>query len=293
MFDWNDVRHLLAVADHGSTIAAGNALRVSQSTVQRRLAALQRATGVTLAIRDVGGYRLTEAGLALLEDARRAGVAMDAFATRAAKLADEERRVLRLTCPEPIVPRLMPLLNRFETESGFAVEIVTSDRYVDLSAGEADVAFRSGDTDADLIGMTVAKSSWAVYAARAYAAGHAHMPAMPAELADHPLVSLETGAARHRLPEWLAAVAPQARIAARATSVLGLIQAVRSGIGIAPLPANVADADTELMRLFGPVAELERSWRLLTTRALRKAPRVDAFFGYVSRVNAELRAALG
>ena len=39
MFDWDDLRHLLAVARHGSTTAAGRAMKVDQSTVQRRLPA--------------------------------------------------------------------------------------------------------------------------------------------------------------------------------------------------------------------------------------------------------------
>ena len=33
MFDWNDLRHFLAVARHGSTIAAARNLNLSQSTV--------------------------------------------------------------------------------------------------------------------------------------------------------------------------------------------------------------------------------------------------------------------
>jgi len=42
MFDWNDLKYFLAVARRGSTIAAGKALRLSQSTVQRRLAELEK-----------------------------------------------------------------------------------------------------------------------------------------------------------------------------------------------------------------------------------------------------------
>ena len=42
MFDWDDLRHFLAVARHGSTIAAAKALDLSQSTVHRRLAELEK-----------------------------------------------------------------------------------------------------------------------------------------------------------------------------------------------------------------------------------------------------------
>src|SRR5690242_9671492 len=42
MFDWDDIRYFLAVARHGSTLAAGRALGVNQSTVTRRLAEMER-----------------------------------------------------------------------------------------------------------------------------------------------------------------------------------------------------------------------------------------------------------
>jgi DNA-binding transcriptional LysR family regulator len=62
MLDWNDLRFFLAIARHGSTIAAGKALRISQSTVQRRLAALEKSLGRKLVTRTASGYRLTDFG---------------------------------------------------------------------------------------------------------------------------------------------------------------------------------------------------------------------------------------
>ena len=57
--DWNDLRYLLAVADHGSTLAAGRALGVSQTTVARRIAALEVALGHPLFDKRQAGYALT------------------------------------------------------------------------------------------------------------------------------------------------------------------------------------------------------------------------------------------
>jgi DNA-binding transcriptional LysR family regulator len=62
MFDWNDLRYFLSVARHGSTIAAAKALRLSQSTVHRRLAELEKRMGRHVVIRHATGYRLTEFG---------------------------------------------------------------------------------------------------------------------------------------------------------------------------------------------------------------------------------------
>jgi DNA-binding transcriptional LysR family regulator len=76
-------------------------------------------------------------------------------------------------------------------------------------------------------------------------------------------------------------LAPGAPMAARSSSVLGLIDAVKAGIGVGPLPLPLGDAEPDLVRVLGPVAELSRIWRVLTTRELRRTPRVSAFFDFI------------
>jgi DNA-binding transcriptional LysR family regulator len=292
MFDWNDLRYLLAIAEHGSTIAAGRSLRVSQSTVQRRLHLLDQALGRPLTIRTPQGYALTDHGVALLPHARAVQEAVNRFVQHAAEANNSHRGLVRLTCPEPIVARLMPLLERFQqARPDLQVEIVTSDRYLDLTRGDADVAFRSGDTDADLVGRKVADSIWSVYASTAYVERHGYAR-NETDLRDHALVTLDSSMAGHRVVSWLDGIAPDAPRAARTSSILGLLQAVRSGVGVAPLPANLADADAGLVRLFGPVPALTRSWKLLTTRALRHEARIAAFFDFVAQEAEAVRAIL-
>jgi hypothetical protein len=52
-------------------------------------------------------------------------------------------------------------------------------------------------------------------------------------------------------------------------------------MGLAPLPVKLAETEPELERVYGPVPELARTWRLLTTRELRQTPRVAALFDYM------------
>src|SRR3981189_882996 len=66
MFDWNDLRYFLAIARGGSIGTAAKALGVNQSTVQRRLRALEVALDCSLADRQAGGYQLTAHGQQLL-----------------------------------------------------------------------------------------------------------------------------------------------------------------------------------------------------------------------------------
>lgn len=281
MFDWADLKYFLAVAQHGSTIAAGKALRVSQSTVHRRLSELERRLGHELVSRQPSGYRLTQFGEQLLPFAKKVGTAINDLEQFVTGIARSEAGVIRLTCPEPVIPRILPLIEVFHARHPtIRVEFVTSDRYLDLLKGEADVALRSGDTDDELIGRKIAESIWAVYASHAYIARYGK-PERVEDLTRHRLIGLDEALSKHRASKWLSEVAPDALIAARNNSILGLVQAVKSGIGIGPLPTPIADEQPELVRVLGPIPELTRSWRLLTHPDLRKTSRISTFFDFI------------
>jgi molybdate transport repressor ModE-like protein len=295
MFDWDDLKHFLAVARHGSTTAAGRAMHVDQSTVQRRLTEFERRIGQPLVERHPGGTRLTAYGQQLLPHAQRVEEEMAALQQFVRSSARALNGVIRLTCPEPIVARITrsPLLERLQARHpGLRVEFIMSDHYVDLRKGEADVALRSGDTvDNALIGRKVADSLWAVYGGRDYLARHGS-PAGMEDLAQHAWVGFDESMANHRATQWLRGVAPGARIVATSGSVLGMVHSAKANMGLAALPTALGDAEPDLVRVLGPVPELTRIWRLLTTRQLRRAPRVSAFFEFMAGEMATLRPIL-
>lgn len=292
MFDWNDLKYFLAVARHGSTIAAGKALGVSQSTVQRRLVELEKHIGHRLVTREPTGYRLTDFGEELRPYAEHIEAFVEEFERHIGDGARDQTGVIRVTCPEPIVHRMQPLIERFHARyPKLRVEFVMSDKYLDLTKGEADIAFRSGDTEDELVGRKIADSVWAVYASRGYIERHGK-PERIEDLSQHPLVSFDESMRNHRVVQWLHTVAPDATISARNTSVLGLMYAVKSGIGIGPLPTPIADAESDLVRVLGPIPELARSWRLLTHPDLRRTPRIAAFFDFVVAERETLKSIL-
>ena len=284
MYDWNDLKVLLAVARHGSTTAAGKALGVNQSTVQRRLLALERCFKRPLVQRHTTGYRLTALGEQLLPLAERVEQAAQALAHELGRQARELSGVVRVTCPEPIVHKLAAssLLERFHARyPNLKIEFVMSDRYLDLNQGEVDVALRSGDTeDAALVGRKIGDSLWAVYASAAYLARRGR-PERMEDLGHHDWVGLDASLDQHRAALWLKQVAPAGRIVARNNSVLGLAYSAKAGLGLAPLPTPLGDGEPELVRVLGPIPELTRIWRVLTTPELRRTPRVAAFFDFM------------
>lgn len=281
MFDWNDLKYFLAVVRHGSTIAAAKELRLSQSTVQRRLVELEKRIGRRLVMRHSTGYRLTDFGEELRPFAEQVESSIKLLERHAGDGVREEAGVIRVTCPEPIVQHMTSLIERFHTRyPKLRVEFVMSDRYLDLLKGEADVAFRSGDTDDELVGRKVADSIWAVYASRGYIERHGK-PMRVEDLPSHALVGFGEPMHNHRVSKWLSKIAPDATIAARNTSVLGMVYAVKSGVGVGPLPLPIGDAQDDLVRVLGPIPELARSWRLLTHPDLRRTPRIAAFFDFI------------
>ena len=165
-FQWDDLQHFLAVAHHGSTLAAGRALGVDQSTVQRRLSELERRIGQSLVQRQPTGYRLTEFGQEMLPFAETVERAVRAFERQVQTLGGEATGVIRIA--------QTGMIDRFHARHpALKVQFVMSDKYMDLHKGDADVALRSGDTDdGELVGRKIGDSVWAVYASKGYIAQH-------------------------------------------------------------------------------------------------------------------------
>lgn len=84
----DQLRTFIAAAEEGSFSAAGRKLRRAQSVVSQTLANLELQVGFALFDRSGRYPRLTDAGRALLDDARATASSMDRFKARARTLAE-------------------------------------------------------------------------------------------------------------------------------------------------------------------------------------------------------------
>ncbi len=283
MFDWNDLRYFLAVARTGSTIAAAKVLGVNQSTVQRRLAVLEERVGRKLVERHPTGYRLSELGEELLSCAEGVEQAVAAFERRLVSSDKSLTGIIRVTCPEGLVNTLMtPLVDAFHARyPALHVDLVVTERFLDLSKGEADIAVRGGEPHDDmLIGRKIAENPWAVYASRSYVERHGR-PERPGDIEHHAIIDFGSGFANLHLGKWLRTVAPRARVVAHSETVIGLLMAVKSGAGLAILPVQLGDPEKDLVRVIDPLPELMSQIYLLVHPDLQKMPRVRAFIDFV------------
>jgi DNA-binding transcriptional LysR family regulator len=283
MFDWNDLRHFLAVARYGSTVGAAKALNVNQSTVHRRLDELEKRLGRQLVVRQPTGYKLTELGLDIVTYAERVEEAVQAFERRLAASDTDLAGTVRVTCPEVLGLRLMrsQLIKEFNGRyPELRVEIIVSDKYLDLAKGEADIAFRACapmPTDPTLFGRKIAPSPWAVYASKGYIERHGGI-GRSEEINQHPVIHFEASMRDHPAARWLQSVAPDANVVARGSGLPAALTAVKSGVGVGVLPVTLGDNDSDLVRLFGPIPNLPSDIYLLIHEDMKETPRVRAFF---------------
>jgi len=277
-FDWNDLRFFAAVLEHGSTARAARAIGVDQTTVARRITALESSLGVELFEREQTGYRPTPAAQVLQPSVLAVASQMEQFAHEAATAMRRAKRRIRVTGEEYIMRRLVvAALTRFAAEyPDVQLEIDVSSDLRDLQAGEADVAVRASPEPVEpwLVRRKLSDDPWAVYCSAAYAAAHG-APQTLEELADHPLVSLEVGLEEAR------AIGIEGSIRQVVRSVPAVEAVIRTGACVGPLPRVVADAAGDLSFCF-PVPTASAIWLVYPER-LRRAPEVRA----LSRLIAE------
>ncbi|HEU4499373.1 MAG TPA: LysR family transcriptional regulator, partial [Sphingomicrobium sp.] len=275
--DWNDLRYFLAVADEGSTLAAGRALRVSQTTVARRIASLEEALGLTLFEKRQAGYVLTPAGEGLIERAKQVEAATEGFAEASAALARDSSGMVRITTQEIFANTLLgPILRELhELHPEIVIEIDTQQELLDLGAGEADVALRStaGEAPAGTVGRSLCIDDWTLYCSRDYAERHG-VPRTRKDLLGHAIIGGGGGKLWRHYEAWLKSLGLEGQVAMHHATSTGLLTAVRSGFGIAVLPCIVADGDPDLVQCVPPREDHHRSMWLLTHERVRHTPRV-------------------
>lgn len=248
--DWNDVRHFLALARHGSVRGAGASLGVSHSTIARRVEALEAEFGTRLFDRNRDGYRLTAAGEQMLAHAEAIEARMATMHRALQGQDDKLEGRIRITCCDPYISAiLMPALATLvDQHADLELELTTDGRLFDLSKREADIAIRvvshSSTPPEHLIGRRIAPLIIANYVAREHAhrldPGLGHRPRWIA-FEDRISHQVFAGTSHPDLPVWGAM-----------HSVNLMAQALLQGLGIGILPCYIGESEPGLRRLDPP-----------------------------------------
>jgi DNA-binding transcriptional LysR family regulator len=286
---WDDIRVLLAVLREGSFSGAAAVLAVEQSTVSRRIAALEAALGAVLFDRTPAGPRATELALRLRPAAERMESELSALIDLSASMTEQIEGRVRLAVTSSfavqiVIPFVLPAL-RTQYPS-LHVDLIVDERAADLIQREADLALRFfRPTEGDLLAKRIAQLPTAALAHRSYAEGKPLRP----EAFDWIVMELANGQApgggAHNGSFDSAFLSAHAKITPMmfSTSHLVQIEAVRAGLGAAFLVRALRQLYPELIELElglppGPTVEM---W-LVAPRTLASVPRVRAVWDFLA-----------
>jgi DNA-binding transcriptional LysR family regulator len=247
-----DLETFLAVIDHGSFSAAARALGQTPSAVGKRIAQLEARLGVGLLHRSTRRMALTEAGGRYAEEAREIACRLAELEEDLANSSGRLSGTVRMTVPSALGRlHVAPAVIRFmQAHSDVEIDLLMTDRNVDLVAEGIDLAVRTGVAeDSTLIARRVTRYARTVCATPDYLA-RAGRPHDPRALAGHRCLKLArevrpgdwglggAGGSIHRLGRGL-----------RCNSLETLHAACLAGEGIACLPRFLCHADTQAGRL--------------------------------------------
>ncbi len=286
--NWDDLRYLLVLGRALNLARAAKALGVDQSTVRRRLEALETALGGALVDRRREGWRLTALGERVVAHAVRLESEIAEMSRLAGADDDAPRGEVVLTAGEVVMAELVvPYLADFAAIfPKIRLDLRASNQVLDLARGEADIAVRIvRPAEPALVARQVGLLGFGLYASPRYLAEHG--PAEGGRLASgdlrgHRVVTFDRSLAGSPEARWLMARAAPSDVVARSSSPFAMIAAVRAGLGVGAIACPFVDRDPGLVRLTRPGELPERPIFLVGHPTSLRASRVRAVWDHLA-----------
>lgn len=284
--NWNDLRYILAISRARTLAAAARLLRVDDTTVARRLHAMQESMGVRLYQRlPDGTLHLTTSGERAALHAERMEREIGVLGAALSGTDDAVAGTVRVTSVPIVVnhilvPSTQILLKRHPQ---LRLELVAEARDLSLTRREADVAIRLARPKtggAKVATRRVGALRYDVYASASFSAREAKRL---------PWITYDEAMAHLPQARWIAAAATgsDAEIATvHVNDAEALREAVIAGLGRSLLPCVVADGDARMRRLGprGGAPALTRELWLLVHSELRTLGRIEAVVKWIEQI---------
>lgn len=284
--NWNDLRYILAVSRGRTLAAAARLMGVDDTTVARRLHAMQETIGVRLYQRLADGtLQLTTSGeraALLAEKVERDIGVLGAALSGADDVVSGTVRVtsVPIVVNHILVPSAQILLKRHPQ---LQLELVADARDLSLTRREADVALRLARPTtggARVAARRVGTMRYDVYASASLSAREAKML---------PWITYDEAMAHLPQARWIAATASgndEKLAAVHVNDAEALRQAVIVGLGRSLLPCVVANGDKRLRKLGsrrGAPALTRELWLVMHSE-LRTLGRIEAVVEWIEQI---------
>jgi len=280
----------VTVVNLGSLQKAAARLGVSSATISRRLTELESELGVRLVERTTRSLRVTDLGRAFHDQCTRG---LDALADAHDLVASNTARVggtVRISSPPNLGPLLLGAIAAVRAaHPDIQVLLVETERRLDQRNDDIDLFVRGGEvSDERLVARALATYPHVLVSSKEYVS-NAGIPRTPADLEAHKII---TFGSRRRFAGWDlvpvrggAPVHVDVRPGFSSNDYATIAHAVRTGMGIAELPAILHGQRAPLVRILPKWTLGDVTLKLLfaSDRLLSKAVRavIDAIMATV------------
>jgi DNA-binding transcriptional LysR family regulator len=273
--EWSDLRVVLAVARAKTLRASAQTLHVDQSTVSRRVAALEEALGVRLFERLEGAMTPTGAGEIVIETAEQIEHQMLSVQERVGNQDAAAAGIVRITTVTTIANHvLVPALPRLRTlYPALCLEIISDNTNLSITRREADLAVRFARPSKDdgMLCQRIGEIEYSVF----HAAG--------TSVEDLPWLTFEDSHTNVPQARWIASenreAAPMPLLVNDGEAIL---YAVRNGLGKSLLPTFMQTRFKELRIVSGYGTVLTREVWIIVHPKIRRLARIQAVMSWIA-----------
>ena len=286
--DWDKLKIFHAVAEAGSFTSATVILNLSQSAISRQIQSLEEDLKVKLFERHARGLTLTENGEYVYKTAHDVISKLKEVETSLGDQKNKASGKLTITTVRSFGTHwLTPRIQEFmQLNSEIEVELIFDDKELDLSTRQADIGiFMRRPKQLNYIQKKLIDINYHIYGSNRYLEKYG-MPKTINDLNKHRFISFGKGAPSPVYnPDWALKIGmkdnKKRKSIMKVNSVMGLLLAVESGVGLAALPDYLVFQSTNLIKVLpkveGPITEAH----FVYPQSLKNVARVSTFRNFL------------
>ena len=286
--DWDKLKIFYAVAEAGSFTRATINLNLSQSAISRQIQSLEEDLKVQLFERHARGLTLTENGEYVFKTAHEVISKLKDVETSLSDQKNKPTGKLTITTVRSFGTHwLTPRIQEFmQLNPNIEVELIFDDEELDLSTRQADIGiFMRRPKQLNYIQRKLVDINYYIYGSTKYLDKYG-IPKTINDLNKHRFISFGKGAPSPVFnPDWALKLGAKdnkkRKSVMKVNSVMGLLLAVESGVGLAALPEYLVSNSTNVIKVLpnsaGPITEAH----FVYPQSLKNVARVQAFRNFL------------
>ena len=286
--DWDKLKIFHAVAEAGSFTNATTVLNISQSAISRQIQSLEQDLKVQLFERHARGLTLTENGEYVYKTAHEVISKLKEVETSLGDQKNKPSGKLTITTVRSFGTHwLTPRIQEFKNlNPEIEIELIFDDKELDLSTRQADIGiFMRRPKQLNYIQRKLVDINYHIYGSTKYLEKYG-IPKTTNDLNKHRFISFGKGAPSPVFnPDWALKLgnkdSKKRKPIMKVNSVMGLLLAVESGVGLAALPDYLVSQSQNVIKVLpkseGPITEAH----FVYPQSLKNVARVQAFRNFL------------